>query len=170
MRFSFPLLIPLLLWGAPLMAQGNPRDFERAGPAAERQAYYAQVRSELNEVLVRWQRAWENDDAAAVAAIYEEEASYFPPIASAVEMRGPIRDYFKRFLGRAGHVHVQMLDFGMSGDLAYLTSRVTYEILGEASPRSAVSTDVLVLRRTGNGVWRIQTHMARPEPDAKALP
>jgi uncharacterized protein (TIGR02246 family) len=145
-----------------LHAQGNPRDFERPGPAAERQVYYAKVRTELNEFLIRWQRAWENDDARALASLYADEGSYYPAAAPSAHTRTAIRDYFSVFLQTVGSVQLQMLDFGTSGDLAFVTTRTTYnaQLPGSHSAQLA-RVDLLVLRRRSNGAWQIQTHFVQ---------
>lgn len=169
MRVVLAFVISVFLYAAPARAQGNPRDFDRPGPAAERAMYYAQVRFEVNQVLIRWQRAWEEDDAATLAKLYAEEASYLPSGLAPAQTRPAIRDHFSTFLRAVGGVQVQMIDFGTSGDLAYVTGRVSYQNQSGNSQQS-VRTDLLVLRRRLNGDWQIHTHLTRDEPAAPLSP
>ena len=170
MRFSFFFLL-FLGGAAPVMAQGNPRDFDRPGPAKERQMYYAQVRHEVHQTIMRWKNAWDRDDAKELAALYADEASYLPQSALPAHSRDAIRDYFATFLQTVSDVKVDMTDFGTSGDLAYLTGRVVYFVqAAPGQPKPLVRTDLIVLRRDGYGQWKIQTQLSREEPDEKALP
>jgi ketosteroid isomerase-like protein len=137
----------------------RPDDFIRPGPAAAREAYFAQVRSEVNEVLARWKNDWERDDARALAGLYTDAANYFPPDSKPVRTRSLIREYFANFLPGASGVEVQMMDFGMSGDLAYCTARVS--LVSPAKQGVSVYNDMLVFRRHGSS-WQIETHLSQP--------
>jgi uncharacterized protein (TIGR02246 family) len=150
--------------------QGNPRDFERAGPAAERQMYYAQVRREVHETLLSWQTAWAKDDAKLLATMYAEDSSFFPSATSRLSTREAIRDYYARILIDAGAAQVQMVDFGTSGDLAYLVANILYETDGSAGrPIAQIArTDMFVLRRRSKGGWEIHSHVSRDDPHAPA--
>jgi ketosteroid isomerase-like protein len=151
-----------------LRAQGNPRDFERAGPAAERQMYYAQIRKEVHETLLRWRSALEADDAKKVAAFYSDDASVFPAGASVVQTRDSIRSHFAGFVSGVGSIEFQMMDFGTSGDLAYVTIKLTYVWQPQGSvPRPVTRTDMIILQRRFNSSWVIQSHLAREEPEVK---
>lgn len=160
----------LFISAAPLHAQGNPRDFEKKGPAAEREMYYAQVRHDVNQLLARFKDVWHRDDARALAALYTEDAGYHPPGHDAVHARPGLAAYFNGFLPNAGAIEMQMLDFGTSGDLAHVTTRVTYFSQQGGEPgRHVVRTDMMVMRRGRNG-WLIQSHLARLEADEKPQP
>jgi len=166
MRFAFLFMASSLICAASAAAQGNPSDFGRAGPGTDRQMYFAQVRKQVNDMLIRWQHAWERDDAAELARLYAEEASYLPPASSPVLTRGSIRDYFANFLGTVGDMQVRMMDFGTSGDLAYATGRLSYQLQTRPGEnKQLVRTDLLVLRRRPNGEWQIQTHLSREDPE-----
>ena len=82
MRFLLSGFVCCLVLTSPAFAQGNTLDWGRGGPAAERAAYYSQVRTELNNILIRWQRAFESDDAPALARFYADDATYHPANAA----------------------------------------------------------------------------------------
>ena len=164
------LIFCSLAFAAPLHAQGNTRDWERPGPAAERAMYYAKVRTEVNDMLVKWRDAWQRDDAKTLAGFYMEDASYLPP-GEAVHTRRAIAEYYKSFLGNVAGVEMQMLDFGTSGELAFMTSRLVYfDPSASGGGRPVVRTELMVLRRDSWGKWLIQTHMVRVESAEKPVP
>lgn len=166
MRVAFLFMLSSLICATTARAQGNPNDFGRAGPATERQMYFAQVRRQVNDLLIRWQLAWERGDAAELARLYADEASYLPPASSPIPTRGAIREYFANFLGTVGDTQVRMMDFGTSGDLAYATGRVSYQLQTKSGDnQQLIRTDLLVLRRRPNGEWQIQTHLSREDPE-----
>jgi len=159
-----------LLCVAQLNAQGNPRDFGRPGPAQEMQKYFAQVQKEVYEtVLLRWRNAASADDMVNLAKLYAEKGSYFPPGQAMIQTRNAIRDYFSAFLRDIGTLNVGLVDFGTSGDLAYVTARVSYQVAGaDGQSRPITQTDLMVVRRASSGAWQIQTHLAREELNVKA--
>lgn len=169
MHLKFAILCSLAFAG-PLQAQGNPRDWERPGPAAERAMYYAQVRTEVNQMLARWKDAWHRDDAKSIGDFYAEDAIYLPP-GETVHARRAIIQYFQEFLPSAGGADWQMLDFGTSGELAYVTGRLSYfDPAASGGGRSIIRTEMLVCRRDSRGRWLIQTHMVRTEMPEKPKP
>ena len=144
--------------------QGNPRDFGRDA-MRERLEHYARVQKEVYEsVLLRWKSAAERDDVGALAKFYDESATYFPPGLPFVQTRAAVRDYFANFLGKVGDVSVSLIDFGTSGDLAYVTAGMSFYVLNHSEPgRKLTRTDLMVLRRRTSGDWQILTHFSRDE-------
>jgi uncharacterized protein (TIGR02246 family) len=154
-------LLFCLLCASPAFAQGNPNDFRRPGPAAERAAYYARVRIELNELMIRWKRAWESDDAVTLAKLYADDASYYPLHTGALSARSSIQDHFAKILAAMADVNTQIIDFGMSGDMAYVTARVIqYERNNVGGVNAATSIQIFIFRRNHDGEWEIQTQLA----------
>jgi uncharacterized protein (TIGR02246 family) len=159
-----------LICAAPLQGQGNTGDWERPGPAAERAMYYAKVRTDVNKMLGQWRDAWQRDDAKAIGAFYMEDASYLPP-GEAVHTRRAIVEYYKGFLSTVAGVEMQMLDFGTSGEMAFVTGRLVYfDPSASGGGRQVARTELMVLRRDSWGKWLIQTHMVRVEPVEKSVP
>jgi uncharacterized protein (TIGR02246 family) len=164
------LLLAVVLSASELSAQGNPRDFNRPGPVREREMYFAQVRTEINNLLIRWRDAWEKDDARTLAAFYMEGANYFPLHGAQATTRAAIQSYFADFLRSVGTLELNLSGFGMSGDLAYVTCRVAYHFFDGTAERKVTRTDLIILRRTRNHDWLIEMHMAQAEPELKPLP
>lgn len=162
MRVVLFLLLTAAIHTSSAYAQGNVKDFHRPGPDAERQAYFAHVRTEINELLIRWKRAWESDDANGIASLYGVEANFYPAGAPPVQLRRAIREHYGSFLPSVADVNVQMIDFGTSGDLAYVTARITYFVRTEAQQvRPQVRIDMLVLRRRSYSNWEIENHLTQ---------
>ena len=170
MRIITVLFLAISVAPAAAHAQGNPNDFQRKGPAREREMYYAQVRTEINELLIGWRNAWESDDAAALAAFYIDDATYFSPHAPQAQTRAAIKNHFADFLRNVGTVSINISGFGMSGDLAYVTCRVGYHLFDGNEEDKIARTDLIVLRRQRDHGWLIESHIAQIEPEAKPLP
>ena len=164
------LILAMSAVASNLEAQGNPRDFNRPGPAREREMYYAQVRTELNNVLIRWRDAWEKDDAPGLAAFYTTGATYYPLNGPLAQTRAVIRNHYAEFLRNVGTLNVNLSGFGMSGDLAYVTARLTYFLFDGKAERKVTRTDLIVLRRQRDHDWLIEAQIAQEEPEARTLP
>ena len=131
--------------------------------------YFAQVRTEINNVLIRWRDAWEKDDIPAFAAFYTDGANYFPLRGAQTQTRNAIKSHFAEFLRNVGTLSVNLTTFGMSGDLAYATARLSYFEYDGVSERKVVRTDMLVLRRQRDHDWLIEAQIAQEEGE-RALP
>jgi uncharacterized protein (TIGR02246 family) len=171
MRVGLLLLACSLFCADNARAQGNPRDFERGGPVKERAMYFAQVRTEVHESLLAWQDAWARDDAKKIAGFYTEDTNVFPLSGLQLQARSELVDYFSSFLSTVGAPRLQMVDFGISGELAYVTARISY-FVNEAGGtlRPVTRTDMMVLRRRNAGGWLIQAQLMREEPEEKEKP
>ena len=170
MRVFCVVFCSFLIGASNLHAQGNPRDFDRPGPAREREMYYAQVRTEINNVLMSWRDAWEKDDPAKLASFYTDGANYYPLGVAPAATRAGIRSHFADFLKMAGTLDVNMTSFGMSGDMAYITARLSYHAFDGTRERKIVRTDIIVLRRQRNHDWLIEAQLAQEEPAERPLP
>jgi ketosteroid isomerase-like protein len=152
-------------------AQGNTRDFGRVGPAAERAAYFSQVRTELNDLLIHWKRAFESDDAAALARFYAEETAYHPANAAQLVTRSSIQEFFVSHLRTVADVELHMVGFGTSGDLAYVTARMTqYTHTSTGGIKPVVSTELFVFRRHNGRTWQIESQLSQVQPQDRQLP
>ena len=60
------------------------------------------------------------------------------------------------------------VEFRASGDMAFTTLQVAYEVGDGSASRSVMSTDVMALRRDELGVWTIVSHLSRLEGAAVA--
>lgn len=161
MRAVLLAALSCLLFAGPASAQGM-LDFDKPGPRKEREMYYASVRTEVNEQLIRWKDAWDRDDASGLSRLYAADARYLPAASQPVQTREAIRDHFAQMMGTALDVQVRLSDFGTSGDLAYVTVGISYQAETESRMKPVTRTDMFVLRRRSNQ-WQIEMHFAREE-------
>lgn len=112
--------------------------------------------AQLRGSVTGFMKAYNSNDADALAAFYAEDASYVSPHVPDLMIRGRdrIRENWQRGMAMGGHIDtVEVLSVGMSGDLAYIVSR--YEATNAGV--KAHGRNVLVLSRI-NGTWLIETH------------
>jgi ketosteroid isomerase-like protein len=171
MRVVLLLMFCSLVCAEDARAQGNPRDFQRAGPVMERAMYFAQVRREVHEMLLAWQDAWSRDDAKKITTFYTDDANVFPVAGPQMQTHGEVAGYYAKFLATVGAPHLQMVDFGISGEIAYVTARISYFVNDEGGKlRPVTRTDMLIMRRRFSGGWQIQSQLMREDPEEKQNP
>ena len=163
------LLLTVLLAALPSAARAqNILDWDKPGAGAELRAYRLRVLHEVNATLDQWRASWEQDDATAVAAHYQKEATLVLPDGSVVQGNRAIRDHFAgRLAALRALEQGMMVGFGTSGDIAYKTFRLSYEAEGKGTQNGV---DTLVLNRQGNGSWKIQMHVSTVDPAPPPTP
>jgi uncharacterized protein (TIGR02246 family) len=121
------------------------------------------VDPEIAKVAEAFRTAMLKGDAAAVAAVYREDAVEMPSCAPPVYGRAAIERYYREMfthLGTFTSFTLSHLEATVSGDIAFLagTSRQTIAV-----PAKGAFDDsgkyVVVLKRTG-GAWKVAYSMA----------
>jgi uncharacterized protein (TIGR02246 family) len=120
---------------------------------------------EVAELVTRLASAFNSRDAAALAALYTEEATLLPPGEALVQGKGAIREWFEKALQRLGRITLtpiesnESIDFGfqvgifsVSWDLTAAQDRAV-----ELRPQQ-FGKYLLVFTRTEWG-WRIHSDM-----------
>jgi uncharacterized protein (TIGR02246 family) len=120
---------------------------------------------EVAELVTRLASAFNSRDAAALAALYTEEATLLPPGEALVQGKGAIREWFEKALQRLGRITLtpiesnESIDFGfqvgifsVSWDLTAAQDRAV-----ELRPQQ-FGKYLLVFKRTEWG-WRIHSDM-----------
>lgn len=159
-----PLSLPLLL--LPLSAasaQGRVLEYGQSGMRADLQRFYAEAQRDVSDVLDEWRSAWEHGRPDQLARLYDAEAVLYPVAGGLVRGRRAIQQHFSSAIGEDDRVQFELLDFGASGDLAYLAGRM---FVSGAGGGTEIGTAFLVLRRNDLGGWRIVSHVAKPETAA----
>ncbi len=117
----------------------------------------------LSQIAERWKDGYNNGRAAAVAALYAEDATYLTQhfVTGIVQGRAAIQAYVQRGVDAGYHIDsIQVLSTVCSGDLAYTIGRYESTNAGQ----KAFGVNVVVLRKTGNQ-WLIVAHeSAVPDP------
>ncbi|HVT44267.1 MAG TPA: DUF4440 domain-containing protein [Thermoanaerobaculia bacterium] len=156
------LILGLLVFGcAPQPAAEAP-----AEPAAPQHDARAD-RTAVEKVRSDWIAAAERDDAATVAAFYTDESVIGNPEAPLARGKGEIEQAFQRDFPMASNVEARSDRLEVSGDLAYDTGEFSQRL----TPPGGEAMDVtgrylVVLRRQGDGTWKIIQHMSYIVPPA----
>ena len=144
--------------------------FGMGGSAASevRRQFEAEARSQVSALLLDYQSAWGSRNLAALAKLYAADAALYPAAGPLVSGRDAVREWFRGFLPRAEPLQARMMEFRVSGDLAYATLQVAYVLHDGDAARPVTATDVVVLRRSVVGAWSIVSHLSRPEAPPRA--
>ena len=134
-----------------------------------RESDEAAVRDTLAALAGRFSRAYEAGDAAAMAALYTDDAVLLPNRATEVVGREAIEAYWALPDGERITAHaITPLAIEVDGDVA--TDYGTYTVSGEANGEAwgpGLGNYLIVWRRGADGRWRMHLDMwnARPSPD-----
>ena len=106
---------------------------------------------ELERVLRDYERAWENRDAAALAALFTEDGFVLRPEHSPVRGRDAIETAYQN---AGGPLHLHAFAFERADSIAYIVGGYT------STPKwPDAGKFILTLRRTQNGRWLIAADM-----------
>ncbi|HEX8693273.1 MAG TPA: nuclear transport factor 2 family protein [Longimicrobium sp.] len=129
-----------------------------------RRQFEAEARQQVGALLADFESAWGSDDPRALTELYAGSATFYPAEGGMLTGRGSIRDYFARLLPKVEPVRTSVVEFKVSGDLAFATVQVAYKVRDAAgAERSFIGTDVFVLRKAWAAPWSIVSHYAKPE-------
>jgi uncharacterized protein (TIGR02246 family) len=108
------------------------------------------------DVTARFLEAFKRGDAAAVAALYTEDATLMPPNTAAVKGRAAIKSYWREAMEQGmSDVSLTPVDSSLCGNIGYET--LSYELsVGPADKKThEKGKAVTVLKRDKAGQWRI---------------
>lgn len=131
------------------------------GGSARRAEFYAAVMRGVNESLTAWQEAWASDDAAALAALYTEDALLVLPGGAVLRGRDAIEEHFDSMLPSWGSVRASMVDFDASGEMALVGGSYHFaeQVQGDGmGPTRIAGLHVTVLMQS-SGSWRVRSQM-----------
>ncbi|MDX1711493.1 MAG: SgcJ/EcaC family oxidoreductase [Rhodovibrionaceae bacterium] len=110
----------------------------------------------IRGVLEDFEKAFNAGDAAAVAALYTEDAAVLPPGGGFVRGRAAIEEMWQGALD-SGFValDLQPMEIVIVGDTAYETSTFVGTIETEEGKSAAHGKYIVVWQKTGDGAWRL---------------
>jgi ketosteroid isomerase-like protein len=118
---------------------------------------------EIRQGAVSWKNGYNDGEAAKVAALYTEDATYLTQhfVTGIVQGRPKIQAYVQRGVDAKYHIDsIEVLSTGCSGKMAYAITR--YESTNRG--QKAFGVNILVLKKTGKK-WLIVAHeSAVPDP------
>lgn len=141
---------------APEMAGDAGETSEMAGASA------ADAAAAVDDVRSNWLSAAETDDAAAVAALYTEDATYITPDGQVLEGRGAIQQALSQSLPMMSDLEItSSRDPMVSGDLAVDVGEYSSTMAAQGGDgMEAGGFYTVVLRRQADGSWKIVSHLA----------
>ena len=120
-----------------------------------------EVRAAIAEGQAQFLAGVEAGDAAAMAALFTEDGTVFPPNAEAVKGKAAIQEFWAAFLAEGvENLTVNTLEVGGGGDVAYEVGEYSLTISGEGGESI---TDrgryVVIFKRGTDGAWMVHADM-----------
>lgn len=157
MRFASYALVMALLPSLGLVACAEQAG-EEEGMEMAMEMDMAELRTAIEAVTIRWGEGYNAGDAAAVAALYAEDATLLPPNAEAVQGRAAIEEFFKAELELgATDLKLTTISVGGGGDVAYEVGRFTVAIPSEGGEMMRDEGKYLAIyQHQADGTWKVQ--------------
>jgi uncharacterized protein (TIGR02246 family) len=128
------------------------------GAAPEPAASAAADPAPINELRANYLAAYNAGDAAAVAALFADDAISLPDHHAALQGRAAIQEYFEGIFAQyAVTMTVTPVDTEIIGDLAHEHGTYTIQVTPKAGGET-VNDDgkyIVILKRGADGVWKI---------------
>ena len=126
----------------------------------------------INAVRKQFTDAFNQGDAAAVAALFIEEANLLPPNNQIVTGRESIQEFFQSFYDAGGRdLRLTVIDLHVSGDMAHDVGKYTLTIKPEEGEAISDSGKFVTIWKRENATWKIDvdifnTSLPLPAPEA----
>jgi uncharacterized protein (TIGR02246 family) len=115
------------------------------------------VRQAVEQANARFVQAFDAGNAAAVAALYTEDARLLPPDATDIGGRAAIQKFWQGFIDDGlKDLTLQTTDVETSGDLAYEIGNFSVQEPADDSGMTTITGNYLVVWKRGtDGQWRL---------------
>jgi uncharacterized protein (TIGR02246 family) len=121
----------------------------------------AAAQQEIERLRDEWVAASERDDAAAVAALYTDDAVVASPDDPPAEGREAIQALWTRNFPMASGLEVRSAKLEASGDFAYDYGEFSQRITPpKGKPMDVTGKYLVVLKRQPDGAWKIAKHVS----------
>ncbi len=156
MRFASYALILALIPSLGLVACGEQAGEDGMEMAMEMDM--AELRADLEAMDVRWAEGYTAGDAAAVAALYAEDATLLPPNVKKLQGRAAIQAFFKAELEMgATDLGLTTISVGGAGDIAYVVGRYTVAVPAEGGEMMRDEGKYLAIHQhQADGTWKLK--------------
>ena len=114
------------------------------------------IRQVIEETNTRFSEAFQQRDAAAIAALYTDDTKLLPPNNETVVGKQAVQEFWNDRMKRGVQsVAFETMDFEVDGDLAYEIGVVTVTIQTEGDQAITQMGKYLVIRkRQADGSWK----------------
>jgi uncharacterized protein (TIGR02246 family) len=115
------------------------------------------IRSIVRRVQDSWNAAFNEGDATAVADLYTDDAIVLPPSHTVIKGPDAIREYWEGLVAVGIKEHgIEIMEADADGGLAYSTG--WWWASGPGEGERLEGTLVTVMRRQGDGSWKVCVH------------
>ena len=133
-----------------------------AATACDQKADPQQAMNIAAEVTATWANAYDASDAAALAALYADDAHSLPPGGAPLVGRNQIESYWRDDMGEGGPV-TKLTPTAAIAQGAFVHIEGTYQVEGQDKMELARGQYHQLWTRTGDG-WRLERELWRMEP------
>ena len=138
------------------------------GVAACERSAPAENKTAAEEVSAAWARAFDAGDAAALAALYADDAQTFPPGSTAIAGRSDIEAYWREDIGSGGVVTKLKPDRSVAqADLLQVSG--VYDVVGKDGVRLANGQYDQLWTRVDDA-WKVKHEIWRTDPSLQRNP
>ena len=110
----------------------------------------------INAVRKQFTDAFNQGDAAAVAALYTEEANLLPPNSPMIVDRKGIQAFWQNGIDAGGRdLQLTVIELSVNGDMAYEVGKYTLTIQPEEGEAISDNGKYLVIWKRENGSWKV---------------
>jgi uncharacterized protein (TIGR02246 family) len=116
------------------------------------------VRQAIEQANARMVKAFKAGDAAAIAALFAEDAKMLPPDATEVAGRRDIQQLWQGWIdGGLKDLTLQSIEVAASGELAYEIGNFSLQAPADNDAMTTTTGNYLVVWKHGtDGQWRLQ--------------
>jgi uncharacterized protein (TIGR02246 family) len=114
------------------------------------------VQKAIEQSTKQFVEAFNRRDAAAVAALYTEDAKLLPPNSGMISGKRGIQAFWQRAMETSvGDIILETVDMGCAGDLTYEIGAYTLKIRAQGSQAVTDTGKYVVVReRQADGSWK----------------
>ena len=126
----------------------------------------AQVRAAIDQAIVEWEEAVQNQDAAALAALYTADAVLLPPGGEIVRGRTGAEELWGAVMSGMGlkAVDLQTVEFEISGQTAFEVGEPILTLEPEGGEPATQFAKYVYVWKKEDGTWKLHWDIWNDKP------
>jgi uncharacterized protein (TIGR02246 family) len=130
-------------------------------PAAAQSA-----KDSIEAALVTFEEAYNSGDAAAVAALYTEDAALLPPDMARMDGKEAVQSFWQGAMDSGlENLRLETVEVEESGDIAYEVGNFTLAVPSQDGAPADVNGKYIVVWKKGpDGTWRLHRDIWNTDP------